>query len=687
MFIWVENILRILFMLLDAIVVILGSLLYDLLILIADTNIFGDTATKLGERVYALLGIFMLFSLSFSVITYIVNPDKMTDSKQGMGKIIQKVMIVFVLIITVPWIFKQAMRLQGIILSNNVIPSLFLDVNLEAGYGDGTGESYKEWDLRDNQGERIMYSVYSAFLQPNYEDITEFTVCPDFWSISTASDECYNYLNDEFPDVRKEVFAGTSKTNSKLPFNIVNMAVYTSYEGKHHLFDYKYIIGTACAGFVVYVFFLSTIDVAKRSVKIGFLQIVSPVPIMSLLSPNQDMSSGTFKKWYSTCIKTYLELFIRLAAIFFGIFLINQVNAPNSWESFSELEGQVDAIRSNWLLPIFMIIGILQFVKSLPKLIEELFGGGMGGFTLDPRKKFGSTPLIGGTMVAGGTLAANAALAGGRGIVTGGRYLGNRAIGRKDKADQVWNAGKQKIRDRMTTATDVARGQIDTGGMLGSENYDDTVHSRRAKERKELNTKATEGKRANIELEDAKNKGRKAYENQRQNVIDGKSKYDIYSSNVFASSAKELDVAKGEMYAAENELTKVQLAYQQGKITKEEYTEKAKIAGATKGRVTLLEKMHENVRKQYQSDAEIEDSLKSYLASSGNKPVSNKKEDVLISIEREKGQIKNIDNNIAIAEEFIKETKNSGLNKKEKKELINQFKSEIKDYDNKKKNI
>ena len=61
-------------------------------------------------------------------------------------------------------------------------------------------------------------------------------------------------------------------------------------------------------------------DVAVRSIKLAFLQLVAPIPIISYIDPKSG-KDGLFKKWYDMCFKTYLSLFIRLLALYFAIYI------------------------------------------------------------------------------------------------------------------------------------------------------------------------------------------------------------------------------------------------------------------------------------------------------------------------------------------------------------------------------
>ena len=91
------SLVRMLFAMLDHLVVWAIKLLYTLLIQIASTNVFGNFIYEMLGRIYVFLGIFMLFKLSMSVITYIINPDTLTDKSKGFSKMITNVVISLIL--------------------------------------------------------------------------------------------------------------------------------------------------------------------------------------------------------------------------------------------------------------------------------------------------------------------------------------------------------------------------------------------------------------------------------------------------------------------------------------------------------------------------------------------------------------------------------------------------------------
>ena len=55
------------------------------------------TVSAIYQRVGLILGLFMLFKLTFSFIQMVVDPDQITDKEKGIGGIIKKVMVVLLL--------------------------------------------------------------------------------------------------------------------------------------------------------------------------------------------------------------------------------------------------------------------------------------------------------------------------------------------------------------------------------------------------------------------------------------------------------------------------------------------------------------------------------------------------------------------------------------------------------------
>ena len=153
------------------------------------------------------------------------------------------------------------------------------------------------------------------------------------------------------------------------------------------------------------------IDIGIRSVKLAFLQIIAPVPILGYIDATK--GEKTFKSWISQCISTYLEIFMKLLAIYFVIFLITLITT-NGFSEYvinenNELITQ-PIENTDFFAKALIIIGLLIFANQVPKLLGDLLGIKTEGFSLNPMKKIGESPLAAGVVggIAGGVAGAAA---------------------------------------------------------------------------------------------------------------------------------------------------------------------------------------------------------------------------------------------------------------------------------------
>ena len=381
------SILRFLFSWIDSIVIKLITVLYRLLTDLSELVLYSDNIIKLiGRRIGLILGIFMLFKLAISLISYMISPDKLSDSKQGGGKLIFNVFISLGLLISVNLIFKEAYKVQGIIVNSQIIEKIFFgNTGMVRSNNDYSEDSDNPTVKMD-----IGYYLYSGFFVPNSDEDVFGDVCNDMWDISVdwkdkkegQDKSCYDTLDSKLDS---EMMKSLGNARNSLDMSYVfsdHDLILASPATKKFYFEYTPIVSTA-AGIVVLLVLLSfAMDLATRAVKLLFLQIIAPIPIIS----NMDMGKGQdiFKKWYTECINTYLTVFIRLITINFAVFMI--VLLKGNYK---------DLFVNNIWLNIFLIIGCLMFAKQVPKLLEDFFGIKMDGMALNPLKKFEEQALFG----------------------------------------------------------------------------------------------------------------------------------------------------------------------------------------------------------------------------------------------------------------------------------------------------
>lgn len=394
------SILRFLFAWIDGIVAKVITLVYNLLMDLANLTLYSENIVKvIGQRIGILLGIFMLFRLSVSLINYMISPERFSDNKQGGGALIKNIIISLVLLATVNTIFETAYSVQQKIVSSQIIEKIF--------FGE---TSQTKMD--------IGYFLYSGFFTPNTEVIPS---CEKMWDTTKdlqripcdeegkcteTTPTCYTQLEENVEDDALRSILG-ARNNLDMSQIFSNYDVVMANKGGAFkgqlLFNYTPIISTA-AGVVTLLIMISfSMELAKRAIKLLFLQIVAPVPIIF----NMDTGKGkdVFQKWYKQCFNTYISVFIRLLAIDFAVFIIVL------------LKGEFSNVFQDKLgVNIFIIIGCLLFAKEVPKLIEDMLGIKLDGMSLRPLKKFQDqalfgkqiTGLAGAGLAAGATFGANA---------------------------------------------------------------------------------------------------------------------------------------------------------------------------------------------------------------------------------------------------------------------------------------
>lgn len=401
---WFTKLIRIFFYSIDKIVYNFITAIYDLLISIARTSILtqGDI-NQMADRIYKLLAVFMIFKVTLSLITYVVNPDDFSDKTKGVSKLSTNIVISLALLILTPYIFNYAYKLQTIILEDNSLATLV--------FGSETHESFL-----NTAGQDMAYITMSPFFTPNVS-IVELYDCTqlvekDLNGNVIFNEECSGIDNSDFEDLGdenslrglvndnftetelKNYVSGVEAGSLGLMFR-QDMATAMTEQGDEYIMDYKWGFSTVVGVVIVLLLISFCMDVALRSVKLAFLQLIAPIPIISYVDPKSG-KDGLFKKWYQMCFKTFISLFVRLLALYFAVYIISKVA---DMKMVDIIDG---SYVSNGLIAIFIIVGALMFAKQLPKILEGLGIkiDGDGKFTLNPLKKFEES-TVGGKRLTG----------------------------------------------------------------------------------------------------------------------------------------------------------------------------------------------------------------------------------------------------------------------------------------------
>jgi len=160
---WFNNALHGFLLLLDEVVYWTASQCYQLFIKLAGTRLFEDNFfANFANRIYAILGVFMLFYLAYALLTAIIDPEKLAKGDKGVSKIAMNLVVSLVILGFLPTIFSYAYRMQNYILSSNLIGSLVL--------GTPVNDSNQEQMLK--YGDALSFTVLNTFLNPDNENFT-----------------------------------------------------------------------------------------------------------------------------------------------------------------------------------------------------------------------------------------------------------------------------------------------------------------------------------------------------------------------------------------------------------------------------------------------------------------------------------------------------------------------------------
>ena len=425
-----------------------------------------DLIEQISNGIFNILIIFMLFKLSFSILTYIVNPDLASDGNKGFQNIIKRIMISIILLISINPIFKTLESVQNAIIDDDIITSIFTDPNTQNTIkikDDNFDLELRGLQMSPNcpsnkmiytfsKGDRVALLLFRPFFQPYDEtDIDDNSA----WNMvfGADADEHKNtttyYCGVSDDEIENNTFIVDSETGftrdalkrqidgpnsvegfmNRYYINISTDEV-TSKDagngkgtGSDYYFEFNYIFA-AVAGIIGLLIIISfCFDVVIRSFTLLFLQMVAPIPIISYVSP-QGKSSEMLSVWGKKVITTWVSLFIRIISLTLAITLIDKACANINSHGYNNV---------TLMMELFIILGILMFAKKLPQLIEELFPGlKMDPLKLNPFKRVREDAL-GGNMImnaADRTIGAVSGTAGG--AVAGlkaGREIGRPGMG------------------------------------------------------------------------------------------------------------------------------------------------------------------------------------------------------------------------------------------------------------------
>ena len=439
-----SNFFRWFFSLLDSVGYFFLSGIFNVFFDIANAQFFqSGVIDTFFTRVQMILGVFMIFRISITLLQIIVNPDVFKDKQKGAGSIVMRIAVMLVLLTLIVPIdgiseddlnpLNQQIRTNGIlfgflnqvqntVVQDNVLGKLILGYNVDE---DG---SDLQLNGLDSVGDVLTTEIAHAFITPTLNDDVDdnIVITSENYEVVTACP------TDIAPSLNPAVTSGALLDHINATCMVDGEETYA--------FEYIGFGGLVCSIVMTIIVIGFTLDVAVRAIKLALLRLIAPIPIISYISPGQE-KDGAFGNWVKTLTSTYLSLFIRLIIIYFGIYLIILLRNDDL----------VTWVDSSLLANIFIIIGILVFMKEAPKFFQDMLGIKGDGKLFSGIGTMLGAAALGGSLVGSVSSAAKTGYAEGqemghgkfrsglRGIgagiggFLGGTYLGGKALMTNDK--------------------------------------------------------------------------------------------------------------------------------------------------------------------------------------------------------------------------------------------------------------
>lgn len=549
------------------------------------------------NRISLIIGLFMVFRVTFAFVQYIVDPDAMLDKKKGAANIIKKIIISIVLLGSTSTLFNLAFKAQDLIIDNQIIGKIIFNSSSSNGYDSDS--LYSTPENPSTFGGRLSAEVFSAFYRLN----------PEASPKDSDQEDCKTWLTNDDGN------SGYSKLKEKIAQNKGALSGYKNSPAAICLNEQdssdEYIVDFDAGGFlalafgiaVLYTIFIFTIQVGVRVIQLAYLQIIAPIPIIMYITPKGDEQ---LKKWGQQCSTTFLDFFMRCTIIYFAILVIQ-----NIWETgfIGKLLSAGTESSNGWetmYVGVIMIIAVLTFAKKVPNLIKEIFPslGGAAGFDYGLSfKKQVVEPLKAGY---------NSPLGWGLKLGKAGAVAAIGAIDRKKYNLPKPRSKFQQKLDKLTPGRAEAIKNVTEG----------------RKEVREIDNKWNDGveiaKKFTSHGFTAAGTGSTGWDK----ALDGTTRNNykiVFKHDEFITSKMNLDKAKKEMETLRDGLLQVQSGgtFTYGGVT---YNTSNVSALSDKynsqsGAFSGMEKVHESLRKQYADDASAEDKFK-FIKNNAANPAS-----------------------------------------------------------------
>ena len=443
---------------LDTIIYNLISSAFKVFMTIAGARLLSsDTYFEIANKIYVVVGVLMLFVLSYAILRGIIDPDQATKGELG-PKTVKNVIIAVVGLAIAPVLFNLMYQAQGLILEQDILGKIFFRMEntekISTGGSVDVGEEKVTFDSEVNPDEYVKVvggsatatNLWQAFFYPSEDsgkDASEIEASASGLFLSAGANAlgCAGALVaatavSSVPVVGwlaggvlavgagvtvcasavTDAAAGTAAlTQTDGDITLEEAYAYAAGGGNFTIFTvflknyadegeitYLFGISTIAGAFALYAFVSFSIDMGVRAAKLAYLQIIAPVPLVMQVLPKFKDNFSTYTK---NVVSTFMEVFIRISVVYVVVYIICHLT-----ELFSSIAlwGNNNGLNTaeQLLALALLILGLIAFCREAPKIISDSLKLSTGNVKLGIGKKLADGGFYAGKSIIGGGLKA-----------------------------------------------------------------------------------------------------------------------------------------------------------------------------------------------------------------------------------------------------------------------------------------
>lgn len=339
----------------DGVVYSLVAYSYKVFMLMAQLNfnVVYAWVAPLIDRIKAIIMVLIMFKLGYSLIQYMINPDRLSDKTIGGAALIKNIAWCSILLISYTFIFSVMNELSLLI------------IGVPKGYEFTTLKEIA--DITSNDGAEADGGLISRFIfGTQAKDVGDFGMY-----LATTTLQVFLHGKDNQNSLAETIYAKQLANSENGNINTFDLTKITDVVSElDKTVEYKFpILSTVMAIYLIWSIVKLSIEIGVRMFKLIVLQIMAPVAIISII--DKGFEAKPWKAFINTYWKTWVDAFIRVASLFLVTAFISKF-----WTDRSALFPDIDGF-TRYIVLIIVIIAAYRFAQLLPKFIDGIFGSAL----------------------------------------------------------------------------------------------------------------------------------------------------------------------------------------------------------------------------------------------------------------------------------------------------------------------